>query len=111
MKKDIQKAVWQKRNMRVDLMDMEPNTELKHSSKGMMIAPTQRIHIESTVQGILIRPEGYGEKTAEKGQGSPILIEQYKGNLRVMIWGDINKEEPTHIIELDKAKEANRNEN
>lgn len=52
--------------------------------------------------------EGYGDKTSADGNGSPILIENYGGRVRVIIWGDINQEDPTHVIELDGALESKR---
>ena len=66
------------------------------------------IRIEVWPQSILIRPEGYGEKTVVDGQGSPIMIENYDGRLRVIIWGDINREDPTHIINMEGAREDKR---
>jgi hypothetical protein len=103
-------AVKGSKTMVVKLIDMNPDTDLQHTNKGMMIEPSQKVKIEATCQGIAIRPEGYGEKTMEDGYGSPILIEQCKGSIRVIIWGDINSDEPTHIIKVDGAKEENRDE-
>lgn len=59
-------------------------------------------------ENILIRAKGYGDFCSADGEGYPILIEQGNGVLRVVIWGDINQEDPTHIIELGDAKESNR---
>jgi hypothetical protein len=58
--------------------------------------------------GIYIRPHGYGEKTAENGHGFPIMIEQHDGAPRVIVWSNINKEEPTHFVDIGGAKESNR---
>ena len=55
--------------------------------------------------GILVRIEGYGDKTSPKGEGCPIIIENWEGEARVVVWGDINKEDPTHLISLEGAKE------
>ena len=35
-----------------------------------------------------------------EGHGTPVFIELYKGELRVIVWADINQEDPTHIIPL-----------
>jgi len=59
----------------------------------------QEVDIEVTSNGIAIHPEGTGTKT-ETG-GSPIWIEMKNGKLRVVVWGDINQEDPTHIIPID----------
>jgi hypothetical protein len=58
--------------------------------------------------GIFILPEGYGEYCAAPGEGAPIAIEIWQGKLRVLIWGDINTEEPTDIIHLEGAHESKR---
>jgi len=65
----------------------------------------------SFVNGMItINIDGYGDLTSNKGQGEPILIESFDDNVRVVLWGDINSEEATHIIKMDEAKESNRNE-
>ena len=57
--------------------------------------------------GIEIGVEGYGEKTAL--MGSPILIEKdFKQKLRVICWADINREDPTTIIDMEDARESKR---
>lgn len=58
-----------------------------------------------------IGADGYGEKTAKEGYGFPVIIEYHEGHFRVIIWGDINKEDPTHIISLEGAKENVRHDN
>ena len=60
---------------------------------------------------ILLRPEGYGDYCSEDGNGWPILFEIYEGKPRVVVWGDINQEEHTEMVELgDQAREDNREE-
>jgi len=56
---------------------------------------------------ILIRPKGYGEKVSVDGKGSPIMVEYYEGEVRVIVWDDINKEDPK-TISMEKARETNR---
>lgn len=58
--------------------------------------------------GFLIAAEGYGEKCSDVNYSHPVLIELYEGELRVVIWNDINKEDPTHIISLEGAKDDKR---
>lgn len=53
-----------------------------------------------------LRPRGYGDYCSKEGEGIPVIIEQFQGTLRVVIWANINEEEPTHIISLEKAKET-----
>ena len=57
---------------------------------------------------LLIRPEGYGDHCSVDGDGYPIGIEFNNGKPRVLIWGDINKEDTTQVIELEGAKETVR---
>lgn len=70
----------------------------------------QRAQVITGNKFIEIRPHGYGEKTAIAGHGSPVLIEFHDGELRVVVFGDINQEDPTHIISLEGAKEVCRDE-
>jgi len=42
--------------------------------------------------------------------GCPIWLEVYQGKLRVHIWADVNKEDPTHSIDLEVARETARKE-
>ena len=58
--------------------------------------------------GVTISLEGHGLNTMETGQEQVIYIEQKDGEVRVLIWADINEEEPTHVIDLSKARETNR---
>ena len=55
-----------------------------------------------------IRPHGYGDKTSADGHGYPVIMEYYNGKLRLLVWADINKEDPTHVIDLEGARESNR---
>lgn len=64
--------------------------------------------IEGTADGLAILPEGYGENGTQAGHGAPVYIELHKGELRLLVWADINQPDPTHIICLDGAKESNR---
>ena len=59
---------------------------------------------------LLLRPEGFGEKTALDGHGHPIALELYEGKVRLFVWADINQEDPTHTIDLSGALESNRKE-
>lgn len=59
--------------------------------------------------GINITPKGYGDYSANDGEGMPIFIEIVDGELRLVVWNDINKQDPL-IISLEGAKESNRKE-
>ncbi|MDD5458130.1 MAG: hypothetical protein PHF37_01885 [Phycisphaerae bacterium] len=66
-----------------------------------------KVNILSEGGQIWIRPEGYGEKCAPDGEGFPIGIEIWQGRLRLIIFDDINSQDP-QIIDLEKAKETLR---
>jgi hypothetical protein len=57
---------------------------------------------------VMIGAEGYGEKTAADGAGFPVVVEFHEGKFRVLVWSDIDEEDPTHIISLEGAREDAR---
>ena len=67
-----------------------------------------KVNILSEGGQIWIQPEGYGEKCAEKGEGWPIGLEIWQGRIRLIIFDNVNREEP-RIIDLEKARETARN--
>lgn len=53
--------------------------------------------------------EGYGDLCSKTGQGSPLVLAFNSANeLCAYIWADINKEDPTHIINLKGARDSAR---
>jgi hypothetical protein len=58
--------------------------------------------------GVSIRFDGFSTIDSQDNVGAPIYIEYYAGELRVLVWSDINKDDPTHIIPLNGAKNNNR---
>jgi len=60
--------------------------------------------LHSPHEGILIRPEGYGDKFSSDIDGWPVMIELYEGEIRVLIWGDIRQDDTTEIISLEDAR-------
>jgi hypothetical protein len=64
-----------------------------------------RIGIEQHSLGLFIHPEGTG---TVDGPYAPILLEQHEGTLMLVVWADINQQEPTHLIDLSEAMESNR---
>jgi len=71
-------------------------------------APVEtKVNILSEGGQIWIQPQGYGEKCAVDDQGWPIGIEIWQGRLRLMVFDDINREDP-QIIDLEKARETAR---
>lgn len=66
------------------------------------------VELEKNGYGLAIKPSGFGDHCSEDGYGYPVLIELFEGKLRVIVWDDINEEEPSHVIDLAGAKESNR---
>jgi hypothetical protein len=56
---------------------------------------------------IWIQPDGYGEKCAMDCHGWPIGIEIWQGRLRLIVFDNINREDP-QIIDLENARETAR---
>ena len=54
-----------------------------------------------------VQPVGYSDKTSADGHGWPIGLEIWEGRLRLIVFGNINIEEP-QIIDLEKAREIAR---
>jgi hypothetical protein len=71
--------------------------------------PAVEIKVKVLSEGgkIWIQPQGYGEKCAEDGQGFPVGIEIWQGRLRLIVFNDINSEDPI-IINLENARESCR---
>lgn len=62
-----------------------------------------------TQEATLIRPEGTGDYYSATDTGYPIMITANEaGELELIVWADINQQDPTHTISLEKAKESNR---
>ena len=72
-----------------------------------MASQETKINILSECGQIWIQPQGYGEKCSADGEGYPIGIEIWQGRLRLIVFTDINEEDP-QIIDLEKAKESCR---
>lgn len=68
---------------------------------------TIRVELLSEAGKLWIQPDGYGDKTSQDGCGYPIGLEIWEGRLRLIVFDNINREDP-QIIDLQKAKENNR---
>lgn len=68
---------------------------------------TLPIRIEASDFAISIYPQGHGDFGSADGHGCPLFIEFYKGGLRVIVFPDINVEDP-QIIDLSGAREDRR---
>jgi hypothetical protein len=73
---------------------------------GKKIEPIETA-IEVLDEQIWIKPKGHGDLSSGDGYGVPICIERYDGHLRVILWPDINTEEPV-IVDMEGARESMR---
>jgi hypothetical protein len=95
----VDRAVVEK-SFEFELQDHNPDTKAP--------AVRGRIELDKDGQYLILRFEGFGDKTSEDGYGAPVLVENWGGKLRVIAWADINQEDPTHTIDLSGAKEDSR---
>ena len=65
------------------------------------------IRIEASDFAISIFPQGHGDFGSAVGHGCPLFIEFYQGHLRVIVFPDINEQDP-RIIDLSGAMEDRR---
>ena len=69
---------------------------------------TVEIEVAEEHGGLALYPAGYGLCGCADGTAGPILLELHEGRLRLIVWDDINLEEPSHIIDLEGAREDHR---
>lgn len=89
-----------------------PDEASVHSDPSVPVSSGQSLKIKLQLSSadnlLMIGAQGYGGNTVLDGAGFPVVIEYYKGQFRVLVWADINNEEPTHIISMENARESNR---
>ena len=69
-----------------------------------------RATIEIGDNAIMLGFDGYGDFSSSEGSGRAVLVENYQGGIRLIVFADINNQEPTNIIELQRALESIRQE-
>jgi len=72
-------------------------------------APSIEIKVNILTEGgqIWVQPQCYGDKNSVDGEGWPICLEIWQGRLRLIVFDDINREDP-QIIDMEKARESCR---
>ena len=65
---------------------------------------TLQVRVTCNNSAISILPAGYGDFGSAPGHGCPVFLELYQGRLRLIVFPDINDQEPT-IIDLEAARE------
>ena len=65
---------------------------------------TLQVRVTANDSAISIFPAGHGDFSSADGHGCPVFLELYQGRLRLIVFADINSQEPT-IIDLESARE------
>lgn len=78
--------------------------ELKLADADSESLGTLPVRIEASDFAISIFPQGHGDFGSADGHGCPLFIEFYRGCLRVIVFPNINIEDPK-IIDLSGARE------
>jgi hypothetical protein len=63
------------------------------------------VRVVANESSISIFPQGYGDLGSTEGHGCPVFLELNEGRLRLIVFADIKQEDPTHIIDLEGARE------
>lgn len=82
------------------LSDADP----EHSS-------SMRVRVVANGSALSIFPQGYGDFASVEGHGCPVFLELHRGRLRIVVSADIEQEDPTHVIDLEGARESRQIEN
>jgi hypothetical protein len=69
---------------------------------------TLPIRVVGNDSAISIFPKGFGDFGSLEGFGCPVFLELYSGTLRLIVFADISREDPTHVIDLSLSKEDSR---
>ena len=67
----------------------------------------QPIKVVADQRGVSIEAKGYGDCCSAEGHGSPVFLELHQGHLRLIVFTNINEQEPK-IIDLEAAREDQR---
>lgn len=91
-------------------MKNELKTVLKDVSENEQFSKEVKVSVSVEMDNLAmaIKAEGYGNAATEDGDGVPAILEVYNGSLRLIVWADINQEDPTHVIDLEGAREDAR---
>lgn len=66
------------------------------------------VRIVASPHGVSIYADGYGDFGSAEGHGTPVFLELHRGRLRLLVWADINREDPTQDIDLSGSREDRR---
>ncbi|MCH7687412.1 MAG: hypothetical protein IH899_12150 [Planctomycetes bacterium] len=63
-----------------------------------------QVRVTGNQSAISIFPDGFGDFGSVPGHGCPVFLELYQGRLRLIVFADINDQEPL-IIDLEAARD------
>lgn len=66
------------------------------------------ISVTPTGGHLEIKIKGYGDYESEPNEGAVALLDIFDGEVKLCVYADINDPEPTHVIDLDGAREELR---
>jgi hypothetical protein len=90
-------------------MNAERSTVLLQEQSSGIPKRTIWVTLLSEAGKLWMQPEGYGDKTSEKDCGYPISLEIWEGRLRLIVFGNIHREDP-QIMDLERARESCRDD-
>lgn len=82
-------------------------TALENDGAGLKKRLSVRVEVSDGM--LMIWPEGHGTCTHIDGEGCPIILTVQDGELKVMLFDDINSEEPK-VVDMSGAKECLRDD-
>jgi hypothetical protein len=106
--------------MRTAALDAVLKLQLEANHTIHDAAPGHDTQVELAItarnQAVTIEADGYSVCNMDdtvpigKGHRPVVALEIWEGQFRVIVWSDINEEDPEHIIDLADAKISNRKE-
>lgn len=99
-------AIAQVESADTSVQPQQAEMTLKELSPGTQPARIT-VHLLCEHGKLWIRPQGYGDAGSLDGLGFPIALELWQNRLRLVVFSDIDIEEP-QIIDLENAKESCR---
>jgi hypothetical protein len=70
--------------------------------------PPVAVTLTADEPGIGLKFEGYGTAAMPEGGGELVIVELFAGRMQMKVWADIKREQHTHLVEFDYAKEGRR---
>lgn len=69
-----------------------------------------KVSVKSLGHALCIKIDGYSDCCSVDSKGIPVCLDNYSGEIKLLVYSDINEEEPTHSISLSGARNQMRKE-